>query len=352
MFMLAGAYAAAGQSPVVLEALNMAFAVATGVIVLDLARRRFGEQAGAAALMLYALWPAGALMVTVSLPHTSYDLAFAAAAWATLTRPPGWQGSALAGAILGLSQYLRPSTFVFAPLFVIVRAIGPGRADSFVRTTLVPLSMAFLLVLLPVMAWHVAERGVPDLTTSAYGGTTLYHGTNPESGGTWSQAGANELREAGGRGAWSRSAAGQRLALERLRDDPLGVAALAIRKQDRLWGHERYGVRYGIRRELATRPYLPRSVLPSLASGAFWTGLAALTALGLWLRRRETDALSAILVGVALLLTLMHGLVEVRDRYHSYVVPLMMPIAALALVSLLERLRAYRSAADPTPSRH
>ena len=57
---------------------------------------------------------------------------------------------------------------------------------------------------------------------------------------------------------------GQQLAIGRLRDDPLGIIVLAIRKQDTLWGRESYGIRYGIRRELATRavcrgPSCPRS---------------------------------------------------------------------------------------------
>ena len=81
------------------------------------------------------------------------------------------------------------------------------------------------------------------------------------------------------------------------------MLALAIRKQDTLWGRESYGIRYGIRRELATEPYLPRSVLPSLSSGTFYAALLALAALGLYLRRRRTDALTARLVLSALMMS-------------------------------------------------
>jgi hypothetical protein len=131
---------------------------------------------------------------------------------------------------------------------------------------------------------------------------------------------------------------GQQLAFGRLRDDPLGFVALAIRKQDTLWGKESYGIRYGIRRELATQPSAPRAVLPTLASGGFYAALLGLTALGLYLRRRQTDALTALVVVAALTMSLMHGLVEVRDRYHAYLVPLLMPIAAFAVTTLVERL--------------
>ena len=46
---------------------------------------------------------------------------------------------------------------------------------------------------------------------------------------------------------------GTEIALQRIRDDPLGIAALAVRKQDTLWGTEHFGVQYGIRQSL-TRP--------------------------------------------------------------------------------------------------
>ena len=350
-FLLAAGYAIGGQSSTTIELLNILLALASGLIVLDLARHLYGSRVGATALMLYALWPAGALMVAVALPHTSYDLAIAAGAWAVVTRPSGWRGSALAGLLLGLSQYLRPTTLIMLPAFLLARAWGGGTAGRLLRDVVTPMLLAFLLVLLPVAGWHLAERGTPDLATSAYGGTSLFHGTNAQSGGTWSQAGADALREAGGRDVWSRSQAGQQLAMERLREDPVGIAVLAVRKQVRLWGRETYGVRYGIRRELATRPWLPRSVLPSLASSTFYASLLALTALGLWLRRRETDALSALLVVVALTLALMHGFVEVRDRYHAYLIPLLMPIAAVALVALVNRWTgASSSRPDPDPS--
>ena len=38
-------------------------------------------------------------------------------------------------------------------------------------------------------------------------------------------------------------------------------------------------------------------------------------------------------------MSLMHGLVEVRDRYHAYLVPLLMPIAAVALAATVGRLQ-------------
>lgn len=347
VFILAAAFAVGGQTPAVAEGLNILLALATGMFVLALARHLYGPRVGAVALLLYALWPAGALMITAALPHTAYELAIAAGAWAVVAGPRGWKGSALAGGVLGLSQYLRPTTMVLLPVFIVARLWVSGRWQGFIMGTLVPMSLAFVLVLLPIAAWNLSTRGVVDISTSAYGGSSVYHGTNVDSGGAWSRQAATELAEAGGDDVWDRSSAGMRLAIDRALEDPLAIAALAIRKQTKLWGREAYGVRYGIRRDLASRPFLPRSVLPSLASGTFYAGLLALTAVGLWLRRRETDGLAVLLIGIAVMLALMHGLVEVRDRYHSYLIPLLMPIAAVALAALVDRLRPERTAERP-----
>ncbi len=342
VFLLAGAYALGGQSAAAAEVLNIVLAAATGLIVLELARGLYGPRAGAVALVLYALWPAGALMTLVRIPHTAYDLAFLAGAWVVVASPRGWRGSALGGLILGLSQYLRPTTFVLLPAFLVARAWQARHWRGEFLATLVPMLLTFLLVLVPIMAWHLSTRGVLDVSTSAYGGSSLYHGTNRDSGGRWSERASRELTAIAGGDQWERTRVGQQLAIGRLRDDPVGMAILAIRKQDTLWGRESYGIRYGLRRDLATEPSLPRSVLPSLASGAFYAALLASAALGLYLRRRQTDALSGLVVVAALLMSLMHGLVEVRDRYHAYLIPLLMPIAGFAIGALLDRLRRGR----------
>jgi 4-amino-4-deoxy-L-arabinose transferase-like glycosyltransferase len=344
-FLLAGVYAVLGQSAAAGETLNILFAAATGLIIWELTRGLYGARAAAVALLLYALWPAGALMTTVRIPHSAYDLAFVAAAWTVVASPPGWRGSALGGIVLGLSQYLRPTTFALLPAFILARAWQARGWRGEVLATLAPMLLAFLLVLVPVMAWHLSTRGVLDISTSAYGGSSLYHGTNTASGGRWSERASRELTDLAGEDQWERTRIGQQLAVGRLRDDPLGIIALAIRKQDTLWGREAYGIRYGIRRELATAPSQPRSVLPTLASGGFYAALLALAAAGIFWRRRQTDALTALVLLSALTMSLMHGLVEVRDRYHAYLVPLLMPIAALVLTQLAERLR-WRRAPD------
>jgi hypothetical protein len=201
-------------------------------------------------------------------------------------------------------------------------------------------------VLVPIMAWNVSTRGALDISTSSFGGGSLYHGTNLASGGRWSRAGHDQIAALGD-DAWEESRAAQAAAIGRIRDDPVGMTALALRKQVTFWGRESYGVRYGIRRELTGRPWAPAAVLPALASGTFYVAVLILTALGLYLHRRRTDALSGLLVLVVLGLSLLHGFVEVRDRYHSYAIPLLLPVAASAVVAVAEGVRRRRSRRSP-----
>jgi hypothetical protein len=315
-FVLAAAYALGGPTAFAAETLNVGFAVATGLIVMALARHAYGGPAGAVALLLYGLWPAGALMIVVRIPHSVYDLAFVAAAWAVVATPPGWRWSTLAGAVLGISQYFRPTSYLLLPLFMLARVWDGGRWRQLLGGAAIPMLLGFVLVLVPIMAWNLSTRGVLDVSTSSFGGGSLYHGTNLASGGRWSRQARAEMTQLGDTG-WEQSQAAQAIAFGRIRDDPVGMAGLALRKQVTFWGRESYGVRYGIRRDLTGKPWAPAAVLPTLASGTFYVGLLAFTVLGLYLRRRRVDPLAGLAVLVVLALSLLHGLVEVRDRYHS-----------------------------------
>lgn len=342
VFLLGALYSITGPSAAAAEALNILFAIATGLVVYQLARGLYGAPAGAMAMLLYALWPAGALMIGVRIPHTAYDLAFVATAWAAIATRPGWKGSALTGVLLGLSPYLRPTALAMLPAFFLARLWARGRTAGWFSQTLLPMTLAALLMLLPVMAWHLSTRGTLDINTSAYGGSSMLHGANADSGGHWSQAVKDELRAAAGKDPWARTEAGRELAVQRWLDDPAGMLALAVRKQDDLWGKETYGVRYGVRRELAARPYRPKSVVPSLASSAFYAALLLMATVGIYRRRRRTDALTVLILLVVLSVSLIHGVMEVRDRYHAYVIPLLMPIAGMVIAAIISRFGPHQ----------
>jgi hypothetical protein len=342
-FALAPAFAIIDDRQLATEVVNLALGVLAGGVVLGLTRGLYGRRAGALALLGYALWPAGALMTVVSIPQIAFDLLTAAAAWVAVATRPGWPGGTLTGTLLGLSQYVRPTAPFMLPAFILARLWPGGSRRALLGAIAVPI-LAFLVVLVPVMVYNVARTGSPSISTSDWGGQTLYIGTDVTSGGMYTEAADKALEElAGPVSVLERSAVGTRIALQRIREDPLGIAALAVRKQETLWATEHYGVQYAISNRLRDRPEQPKVTTPMLLSQGFYVLLLASATLGLWLRRRYPDALAPLAISTIWIASAIHALLEVRDRHHSYVVPLLLPFAALALSVAFERVRTWLS---------
>jgi hypothetical protein len=195
---------------------------------------------------------------------------------------------------------------------------------------------AFLIVLIPAIWHNWSTWGEVSVSTSTFGGHSLYIGTDQRTGGRFSGSANEELIALAGPEPHARSEVGARIAMERIRDDPTGIAWLAITKQDTLWATERFGVEYGISRGLRDRPANPRATTPLLMSQAFLAIVYLATTVGLYLRRLDLDALGALAIVLVWSVSLAHALLEVRDRHHAYVIPVLLPIAAVAAVALID----------------
>ena len=171
---------------VAVEVVNLLFAVVAGAAVLGIGRALYGWRVGAAALVAYAVWPAGALMVDVRLPHVAYDALVAGAVWVAVALPAGWRGSALVGMLLGFAQYMRPSTIALLPAFVLARVWSGGPLRRLIAGAIVPLGVAFLIVLIPAIWHNWTTYGEASVSTSTFGGHSLYIGTDQRTGGRFS----------------------------------------------------------------------------------------------------------------------------------------------------------------------
>ena len=339
---LAAGFALTADRQLAIEAVNLLLAMLAGGVVLGMARGLYGARAGALALLGYALWPAGALMTVVSIPQVAFDLAVAASAWAAVGAPPGWRGSALTGALLGLAQYLRPTTPAFLPAFVLARLWPGAGRGRLAAAILVPVGG------LPARAGpgrrlqRRAHRDPEHLHLRLRRPHPVHRHGHRDSGGQFSEAANDELVRLAGPDLLARSELGTAIALQRIREDPLGIAGLAVRKQDTLWGTEHFGVQYGIRQSLADRPQHPDATTPLLLSQGFYCLVLLGATAGVWLLRARPDALVPLVIALIWTVSGMHALLEVRDRHHAYVVPLLLPLAALALVTLADRVAGRR----------
>jgi hypothetical protein len=236
------------------------------------------------------------------------------------------------------------------PAWILAR-LWPGTGLRAAVRAAAVIVLAFLLVLLPVVIYNVERTGTPSISTSDYGGHVLYIGTDVSSGGQFDEEANEALIGLAGEDLLARSEEGTRIALQRIREDPLGIAALAVRKQGTLWGTEHYGVQYGIRQSLRDRPEHPDATTPMLLSQGFYVLALATATAGLFLLRRRPDALMPLAITLTWTVAAMHGLLEVRDRHHSYVIPLLLPWSALAMATLWAALERRLHPGEEHPER-
>lgn len=329
-YLLAGAYALFGRGALAGEVLNIAAAVIGGIALWLLVRNAYGERAANVALFLYAFWPAGALMTSVRLTETSYTMSvlFAVLAVAQQVR---LRGHALVGLLLGLSQYFRPTSFFLIPAFLL-GTLWPGslrRRDTLIAAATILL--AFIAVLLPVVEYNRQAHGELSVSTSAYAGWSLWVGTNQDHGGRWNAGDWEALFRLTEGPVWDDSKAAGSLGIRRIQEDPGGFALLAVDKFHTMWGSEAYGVDFAIASSAAT---LPGNTFLTLISQIFYAAVTVTAALALISRRKSMDRLTILIVAISLTVALLHVFVEVRDRYHAYLVPLFIALAAARLADV------------------
>jgi hypothetical protein len=310
------------------EALNLVFAFLTGLFLYLWGRKLWGPAAGALGLWLYALMPAHALMAAVQGTEIPYAAAFMAALWA-LAAAPGW----VSGALLGLSQYIRPTSLIMVPAALLFER----RRVAFLA--------GLLVVLAPVLAWNWQAHHKVSLSTSTYGGWSLLVGSNQASNGFWNLEDTvlvNKLPFE------QRDAFAREEAKRRILRDPVGFAGLALRKFGFLWGAEDFGtywtlgVKPGADARLTTLLYL--------ASQAMYGLVLVLAGVGLWLeRRRPAKPVALALLGLASLVGA-HTFLEVQSRYHFYWTPVFAGLAGLGLLRLWELVASRQPSFRPGPA--
>ncbi len=323
-YLLAGSYAIFGRGALAGEVLNILTALVGGAALWLLVRSAYRERAANVALFLYALWPAGALMASVRLTETTYTVSLLLAVLA-VTQQARLRNYALVGALLAVSQYFRPTSLFLLPAFLLA-ATWPGAVGR--RRVLlgaVTVALAFLAVLLPVVEYNRRAHGELSVATSAYGGWSLWVGANQEHGGRWNPADWEALFQLTDGPEWDDSKAAGPLGVGRIREDPVGFALLGIDKFHTMWGSEAYGVDFAIEARSAA---LPEHTFLTLTSQIFYAVVTVAAALALIARRQSLDRLGLLIVTVTLTVALVHVFVEVRDRYHAYLVPFFIALAA------------------------
>ncbi|MDQ3689949.1 MAG: glycosyltransferase family 39 protein [Chloroflexota bacterium] len=334
---LAGAYAVFGVGPAAIEILNICFAALTAWLVWDIGRTAWGRPVGAVAATTYAVIPSQVLLTLVPLTEPMYTVLVAGAVRAgiALERRPMVLVAVVCAGLLAASQYVRATAAsLVAPLALLPWLVGWSTGRTALRAALIV--VVFLVLLLPVVAFNLRAHGDPSISTSAYGGWSLYVGANREHGGGWNAEDAARLAAFPGSSWWERSEYAGSLALDRMLEDPVASLQLLPRKFSTLWGDEKYAAQYALSSGSDTHGIY----LGWLASQLFWAPLVALATLGMLAERHRPRSASLLIGMTVTVVAVTHLLLEVHGRYHASVVPLLCVLAAVGADALAARWRA------------
>ncbi|HET6149292.1 MAG TPA: glycosyltransferase family 39 protein, partial [Polyangia bacterium] len=329
--------------------------------VFHIADRLGGRATAVVAGLLFALWPAGVAVASV----TGTDMpaaALLATAVAVLLRGQA-RGRPVRAAVgfgvwLGLAAYVRavalPLALLALPFWI---AASPGRAG--LRAALARTAIGCGVALLLLLPWGVRNRlrhGEFFLTDS-HGGHTALVGANPNSEGVYSRS-LNQMFWLGtGYKLFDPSPrAADRAAYALARSwaafEPAYALGLVVAKADRLLTHERPLLYWPLYREsvLADPPRgffdRHRAGVERLVDG-FWYLLAAAALAGVALAAlaRQWRALAMLLFPLALVALYATFFSEVR--YHLAIAIFLFPLAASALVWLSASARALAATLTP-----
>lgn len=326
--------------------------------IAGMAARLFDRRAAIIAGVLYAVWPAGIAVASVTGTDMPTGVLLVTAVYQLVRwgdqRP--WRATILFGLISGLAATVRAVAAPLAALSLLYWLACRVRPAPALGRAAASCAVAFL-VLLPWGVRNYRRYGEFFLTDS-HGGHTALVGANPDTDGVYSRS-LNLLfwkgtgyklfdqpHRASDRAAYD-------LAMAWARFEPAYAAGLVVAKADRLLGSERPLLYWPIYRQgvlgAAKRAWFDarRAPIESLVE-AFWYALVALSAAGVvlaaWRRRWPAIALLAF----PLALIALYATFFSEARYHLAIVVFLFPFAGAALgaaTAPAERARSWRPAA-------
>jgi 4-amino-4-deoxy-L-arabinose transferase-like glycosyltransferase len=247
--------------------------------------------------------------------------------------------AAVGGVLLAGSQYVRQLAPLLLPAALLLPLLGHAslRRGAAVAATIL---LGFTVGVLPIVAHNLQAHGELSIASSSFSGALLYIGTDRKTVGRISPELARDIRTLPGADQWERSKTAERIAVQRITDDPIAFARLAARKVPLMWAADEAGVRYAFSRAELRQP-LGASLLLMSQIAYLAVVLGALS--GLWIARRR---LSLTAVAIALLVVgtiVLHFFVEVKPRYHVWLIPLLLVLATPAISWLQSRLSRRHS---------
>lgn len=323
-------------------ALNLIAATASGWLLYDCARRIWGsELAGRIALLVFALYPNGALYVPLALTEVAYTALVLGMTWLVIARR-GWLS---AGLVLGLATLVKAQSLVLIPVFAGLALLREPRIVARIPRALGHAALMGAAAALVIAPWTWRNHRVLGewVMVSTNGGITLLTGNNDSARGGFTPDDALvrglDAQHIAGEVAYDRAA--RTLGQRWIATHPLRFAELVPLKLWHLWGPDGEGL----------WAYETGSPLWHAAPRAFWLlragnqavywALLALFAVAPWwiMRRRRADGRRVIdwwllAYAMAAYPSAIAVLFSGQSRFHYPAMPFVILIAAGLIASL------------------
>lgn len=340
---LGGVYALFGKVVLVGQLFNVAMGATTLWASYTFTRLVATERIARGVAVLFLCWPAQ-IMFTNVIAAEHLALAAASIALLLVARVIHRRTSSshvqyvsaltlvVAGTLLAVAYLSRFPLLVLlvAVVIALVVALGLTRRAA-VAITLVVASFVAVNVGYRAVLRHVYQVNLPSRSMAG----NLVVGINVDAGGGWNEPDWRTLISFPTMERASDWAIGE--SLRRIRERPLGILGLMVRKTAVYWRTDDYGVLWGVERSVPAdraAPYLARLYL---ASGLFHVAVMTLATCGaivlMWRHARVGASLNLILLPL-IGGTLLHSLLEVQSRYHFVFEPLLFVMTAIGAAVL------------------
>ncbi|HEX2927374.1 MAG TPA: hypothetical protein VHP38_14135 [Ruminiclostridium sp.] len=337
---LAGLFSIFGTGLWAAKILNVALSLALVLIIYAGGKMLYGERAGRVASLLCALWPAQIMYTSVIASEHVFLVLFTGAVLLSLYFIKKYTyknyeftngnllliGTAL---ITACAQLIRPMSMILLPVFaVFVLLYKRYRADSLSSVGLgiksIVLFIAAYFAVVNLINLPVQKATGVDITKSD-SGFNLMIGTNSKASGMFNDEDF-KLIEKDNYDFEKVQKDSKKIAVNRIKSNPVGFVKLAKRKFEILWGDENYGYYWST--SAAQNSDTENSVKshPRLfyaASQAFYILIIilAICACVYSLNEKRYDSLMILMLFGGLLLS--YTFLEVQSRYHMPVMPLL-----------------------------
>jgi hypothetical protein len=324
--------------------LNAALSTLTIYLLFLLGSALSAQTTGLLAAFLFAILPAEINMVSVLGAEVAATMLITAATLALVygCQKKRWIGWVYGGGLLfGIGITVRSSLVFLAPLLLGILVFIDHSAITHKIYRLIAVLAGTATGLLLLAGWHSASTG--RLTLAALQSQDAFpflSGTNIQAEGGWNEEDARLYF------SWPASERDQMaitIALQRVRENPLGMALFIPHKIATLMGDQTYGNTWSIYpinwRNLTILRDQRQNILDAnrYLNQAVYILLLTLAVYHFLDYRLAAPAISAMAIFSVILIILPHTILEVQSRYHHIILPYLVLVAGQGLLELVER---------------